>query len=621
LACASFAGLSGILFSAAIAAGVGREAPDVTTSHGYATFGSLKYGPDFQHFDYVNPAAPKGGTYRYAQTGSFDSLNTVTLLGTSPPPQIPLHDTLLQQSRDEAASFYCLICRTVSWPKDRAWIEFELDEAARWHDGVPITADDVLYTYEVAQGLTMALYSRVPQITERVEKLGPRTIRFHFKMKDNPTFPVVVGMMPILPRHFHGDADLDQPSLDVPLGSGPYRIAKVSPGRNLVMERVKDYWAAKKPVNVGRWNFDTLRLDYYRDMSLQNEAFFAGLNDFRLEINAANIRQQDRVPAFRSGEIKREVLSYDNGTAYNAITINVRRPLLADRTIRKAMILAYDYEWTRQVILGGDFGRVESYFPNSDFVASGLPDESELAILDKYRGSLPPEVFTREPWLPVGGDRAKARANLLEARALLHDSGYRMRDGKLLDPVTDKPIEFELLTYSPLLYANVAQFIRNMERLGIRINYRSVDAAQLTLLMGSYDYDLLIQRSPYVPTASPGVGLAMQWGSQTVNTPNQLNYSGVQEPVLDQALKQLIEATDRETVVSSIKVIDRVARWNFYSIPINHSYPAPVGQMPVAYWDKFGRPAKEPTYNYPFLTMEHWWYDPVKASRLTYGAR
>jgi microcin C transport system substrate-binding protein len=593
------------------------EQPNV--SHGYAVFGDLKYGDDFSHFDYVNPAAPKGGQYRFAQTGSFDNLNMVSLLGTAPRALLPVYDTLLQQSLDEPASYYCLLCRTITLPDDRSWVEFELEPAARWHDGRPVTADDVIFTFEVAKGLTTPLFSRVPQITERLEKLGPRRVRFHFTMSDNPTLPIVVGMMPIQPKHVYEDRDLTRPSLEKPIGSGPYRMGRVSPGRFLVLERVPDYWAANKPINVGRWNFDQMRLSFYRDLSLQNDAFLAGLHDLRLEMDAKNMRQQERSAAYRSGEIKRQVLPYDNGTFYNSIAFNTRRPLLADRALRQAMVLAYDFEWTRRIILGGDFGRTDSYFPNSDFEARGLPGEGELAILAPFRASLLEEVFTREPWLPEGGDRKRMRANLLLARELLQSAGYRLRGGKLIDPATGQPIRLELLAYSPLLYTNVAQFIDSMERLGIEVGFRSADAAQMTLLMGNYDYDLLLHRPTYIPTAAPGVGLALQWGSAAADQPNQLNLAGVKHPAIDAALTRLIEATDRETVVSSVRAIDRIARWEFYSIPLHHSYPTPVGELPIAYWDKFGRPAREPTFNFPYMTLESWWYDPAKAAELEHG--
>lgn len=589
------------------------------SSHGYAVFGDLKYDSDFRHLEYVNPAAPKGGEYRFAQTGSFDSLNMVSLLGTSPRALLPVYDTLLQQSLDEPASYYCLLCKNIIWPDDRSWVEFELEPAARWHDGTPITADDVIFTYEVAKGLTTPLFSRVPQITERVEKLGPRRVRFHFKMSDNPTLPIVVGMMPIQPRHVYEGRDLTRPSLDNPIGSGPYRMGRVSPGRFLVLERAPNYWAANKPINVGRWNFDRMRLNFYRDLSLQNDAFLAGLHDLRLEMDAKNMRQQERSAAYRRGEIKRQVLPYDNGTFYNSITFNTRRPLLADRTLRRAMVLAYDFEWTRRVILGGEFGRTDSYFPNSDFEARGLPSEGERAILDPFRGSLPEEVFTQEPRLPEGGDRKKMRANLLAARDLLREAGYRLREGKLIDPATGSPIRLQLLAYSALLYPQVAQFIDAMKRLGIEIAFRNADAAQMTLLMGNYDYDLLLHRPTYIPTSAPGVGLALQWGSAAADQPNQLNLVGAKHPAIDSALTQLIAATDRDTVVDSVRAIDRIARWEFYSIPLHHSYPTAVGLLPIAYWDKFGRPAKEPTYNFPYMTLESWWYDPAKAARLEHG--
>jgi len=615
------AGLAlGALGTVASASGADIYGPGVTTSHGYAVFGGLKYKAGFKHFDYVNPEAPKGGEYRFAVQGTFDSLNPVSLLGTFPPALLFVSDSLMRQSHDEPASFYCLICTTVSWPEDHSWVEFELDPRARFNDGTPITVDDVLYSARL-EGLTVPSFSRVPQIVERAEQTGENRVRFHFKMKGNPTLTTVVGLMPIVPKHDYGQReDPVEPTLIKPVMASPYRVGAVAPGRHLVLERDPNYWAADHPVNKGRWNFDELRVDYYRDASMLNEAFLAGLNDLRVETSAANMRQQRNFPAFVDGDIKRDVLDYENGAVYNSLTINLRVPFLADRRVREALVLAFDYEWTKQIVLGGDYGRLKSYFPNSDFKATGLPEGGELELLEKYRGILPPEIFTRPPWLPTGGSWAKMRHNLLKARDLLSDAGYEVIGGKLIDPKTSAPVTLELLAYSPVMMNQMGLFISNMAKLGIEVNFRSVDSAQLRHLMRNYDYELLLYPSRFAPVSTPGVGMLLIWTSEAADKPSLLNYSGVKHPAIDEAMKRMVTATDRQTVVDMMRVVDRIARWEFYSVPLSHSYPTEVGRLPISYWDRFGRPEVEPTYNFPIWTADTWWYDPAKATSITHGA-
>lgn len=591
------------------------------TSYGYAVFGELKYGADFTHFDYTNPDAPKGGSYRFAQTGNFDSINLISLLGTFPPSIMYLSDSLMKQSRDESASYYCLICKQVTWSKDLSWAEFELNPDAKFTDGKPITVEDVLFSYGLSEGLTLPSFSRVKQIVDHAEQTGPGRVRFTFNQTGNPTLLTVVGLMPVIPKHSFAGRDPFKPSLVKPVMAGPYRIGNVDPGRYLIFERDENYWAANHPINKGRYNFDTIRQDYYRDASLQNEAFISGNNDLRYETNAANMRQQEQLPAFLNGDIQRQELAYKNGAIYNSLTINSRVPFLSDRRVRKALVLAYDYEWMKRVILGGDYGRVGSNFANSDFAAEGLPNEGELDILNQYRGSLPDEVFTKKPWLPAGGDRAQMRANLLEARELLRDAGYRIADGKLVDPQQGEPVTLDLLAYSPLLMTQSASFIHNMAKLGIDVNFRAVDSSQLRHLMRNYDYELLLYPAAFAPLSTPGVGMKLIWTTEAANKPNLLNYAGVREPVIDDAMERMVTATNRQTVVDTMRVVDRVARWQFYSIPLYHRYPTQVGRLPITFWNKFGRPDIEPTYNFPFWTADSWWYDPEKAAQLSHGAK
>lgn len=591
-----------------------------TTSYGYAVVGALKYGPGFEHFDYVDPNAPKGGSYRYASQGvSFDNVNQISLLGTISQTQAYLTDSLMKQSRDEPASYYCLICRTVTWPADLSWAEFELDPRARFDDGSPITPEDVIFTANLGHGLSLPFYTRVVQTMANIEKTGPRRVRITFTMKNNPTLPTVIGLMPIMSKRYWETRDPFKPSMEIPVGTGPYRLVEADPGHSIVFRRDPNYWAADHPVNKGRYNFDVVRNDFYRDAQLLNESFRVGLSDLRLDMNASDLRQEASLPAAVEGDIRRARLRYENGTPYNAITMNSRRRFLSDVRVRKALWLAYDFEWVKRAVLGGDYGRLGSYIPNMEFEASGLPSPGELEFLEPYRDTLPPELFVEPPSLPIGGSRARMRANLLAARDLLRDAGYRIADGKLVDPRDGEPVRLEMIAYSPLLINQVSLFIANAAKLGIEIDFRAVDAAQMRHLSRNYDFDLLYYREVFAPLPTPGAGMAQLYTSEAADTPNQFNRAGIREPAIDNAIARMIAATDRRTVVDSLRAVDRILRFKYYSIPLQHMYAAPVGQLPISYWDKFGRPPVESTWNFPYWSADTWWVDPAKQAALSHG--
>jgi len=592
----------------------------VTTSYGYAVYGTLKYGPGFQHFDYVNPNAPKGGSYRTATQGAtFDSLNQISLLGSIPVNAGLMSDTLMKQSRDEGASFYCLVCKTITWPADISWAEFEIDPRARFDDGTPITADDVIYSANLGKGLSLPWYTRLMQTMASIEKTGPNRVRINFKMKNNPTLPTVIALMPIMPKHYWEKRDPFKPSMEIPVNSGPYRIVSANAGHSVIWRRDPNYWAKDHPINVGRWNYDTIRNDYYRDAQMLNESFRAGLSDLRVNSNASDLRQEAGMDAFRDGDIRNERLRYENGAFFNSLTLNTRRPFQSDRRVRKALLLAYDFEWVKRAVLGGEYGRLQSYIPNMEFEAHGLPSPGELRLLNAHRATLPPEIFTQEPWLPVGGTRERMRANLIEARDLLREAGYRVHGGKLIDPRTRQPVRLTLTAYSPLLINQTSLFIRNAAKLGIEINFRAVDAAQMRLLSRNYDFDILYYREVFAPQQTPGAGMMQLYTSQAAATPNQFNRAGIKDPAIDDAITQMVDATDRQTVVDMLRATDRILRFNYYSIPLAHSYPTPVGELSISYWNKFGRPEIEGTWNFNYYTPDTWWVDRRKEAALSHG--
>lgn len=605
---------------ASIAGASAAPGPHVTVSHGYAVFGDLKYRPGFTHLDYVNPDAPKGGAYRYAAGASFDSLNQFSLLGTYPYGLLYIYDPLMQRALDEPASYYGVLARTITWPDDLSWVEFELRPEARWHDGRPITVEDVIFTIEVLGGpLINPQFARIANVVSRVEKTGPHRVRMHLAQANNPTLPTVVAEMRVLPKHYFEHRDLSRPSLEVPLTSGPYRIGQVSAGRYIEFERDRNYWGADLPINRGRWNFDIVRHNYYRDATGQNAAFDAGLVDLRFEGSSTRWAGEDRRPAFTSGDIVRDTLPYSQGVFFNSLALNSRRPFLSDRRVRKALVLAWDFEWTNRVILGGAHGRTLSYFGNTEFEAKDLPGPGELALLAPWRDTLPPEIFTQPLGLPQGGSRAHQRRNLIEARDLLRAAGYELKHMKLIDPRTGEPVKLEITAYSPIVGAQAQVFIRNMARLGIKVTFRSYDSAQFRHKARSYDYDILAAVPSFPALITPGYELRSTWSTQGANTPNVNNYAGVREPAIDHAIEMVISAKDRAQAVDAMRVIDRVARMNYYSIPLQHTYPAPVGQIPITYWNRFGRPDKDPSYNWSVMTADHWWWDPKREARLTHG--
>lgn len=593
---------------------------DLISTPYYAVFGEPKYGADFKHLDYANPNAPKGGTLRTAYLGGFDSLNLMALLGTPPQGVIQIYDTLMRRSYDEPAVRYPLVAESITYPRDLSWMDFHLDPRARWHDGKPITPEDIIFTIEQARGLVAPALKRVEQAVSGAEKRGPNTVRIYFVQPNNPTLPSVVMDMWLLPKHFYDETTtLNTSWLKRPLGSGPYRVGKFSQGRWIEYERVKDYWAKDLPINKGRFNFDVMRHDYYRDQTVAYESFLAGNIDFRHETSAVRWESEKNLPAFRAGEVKRELIPYSSASHYIGLIMNTRRPALADREFRRALMLAYDFEWVRRVVLAGHHARLPSFFSNSEFAANGLPTGRELELLNTVRDVVPPELFTTPPGLPVGGSWANRRANLIEATRILRAAGYRYENGRLIDKQTGRPMTLELISYSPLIDKQVSLFMENARQLGVTVTFRSFDSAQYRHRLRHYDYDLLAHIPTYPGHETPSTGMLLMWGSKAADAPQSLNYPGVKNPAADEMMARMIGATDRETVVAAMRALDRILLWNYYAVPFQHDYPAAIGEMPVTYWDRFGKLDKQPLYQFPLQTLDTWWIDPAKNAQLASG--
>jgi microcin C transport system substrate-binding protein len=565
-------------------------------AHGLSLYGELKYPPTFGHFAYVNPAAPKGGAVTLAVTGTFDSLNPFILKGVPAAGLGQVFDTLMVGSADEPFAEYGLVAETVETPADHSWVVFTLRAQARFHDGSPITVDDVIWTFEALRVRGHPSYRSYYAHVARVEPDGPRRVRFTFTSGTNRELPLIVGQMPVLPKAWWAGRDFEKTTLQPPLGSGPYRVERVDPGRSITYGRVKDYWAAGLPVNVGRFNFDTLRYDYYRDDGVALEAFKAGAYDFRAESAAKHWATAYDVPAVRDGRIRKEEIPNSVPAGMQGFVYNTRREVFRDPRVRRALAYAFDFEWTNATLFYGAYTRTESYFANSDLAARGLPSEAERAVLAPFQDRVPAEVFTRAyraPSTVPGG----LRPNLLEALQLLEQAGWTVRNLRLVEAATGRPLTFEILLDDPTWERVTLPFVQNLERLGVTAHVRTVDSAQYEYRLKHFDFDMTV--AVFAQSLSPGNEQVDFWGREAARTPGSRNLGGVSDPVVDALVAALIAAPDRAALVARTRALDRVLLWGHYVIPHWH-----LAVFRVAYWTRLQRPAVVPPYD---LGFDAWW--------------
>jgi microcin C transport system substrate-binding protein len=603
--CVMAAVLAVVLVLASHAHG-GAERTAVTVGHGLSMYGDLKYGPGFAHFGYTNPRAPKGGEARLAAIGTFDTLNPFVLKGIAAAGIGELFETLTVQSGDEPFSEYGLIAETIETPADRSWVAFTLRREARFHDGSPITADDVIWTFETLKRQGHPFYRSYYSKIASVERLHERKVRFTFAPGDNRELSLIVGQLPILSKGYWGARAFEKTTLEPPVGSGPYRVESLETGRSIVYRRVKDYWGAGLPVRVGRGNFDVIRYDYYRDATVALEAFKAGQYDFRPENAAKAWATGYASPALSAGLIKKEEIKNEVPTGMQGYVFNTRRPIFADARVRQALGYAFDFEWTNRTLFYGAYTRTKSYFSNSELASRGLPTPDELKVLAPFRGQVPEEVFTREYQPPVSDGSGFIRNNLLTALKLLESAGWVVRDMKLVNGRTGAPFEFEILLAEPTFERITLPFAKNLERLGITARVRTVDTAQYQNREDNFDFDMIVGLWP--ESLSPGNEQIDSWTSARASVPGSRNLAGIQDPVVDALVEAIIAAPDRRSLVDRTRALDRVLLWSSYVVPHWH-----IQDFRVASWDMFGRPAVSPKYELGFDT---WWIDPAKAARL-----
>jgi microcin C transport system substrate-binding protein len=591
------AALVAAVLAVALAAPRPRAAPpDVRPVHGLSIYGDLKYGPEFEHFEYVNPTAPKGGDVRLSAIGTFDTLHPFVLKGVPAAGIGNLFDTLMVGSADEPFSEYGLVAETVETPPDRSWVAFTLRPQARFHDGSPITVEDVIWTFDTLRQKGHPFYRSYYAHVARAEPAGPRRVRFTFKRGENRELPLIVGQMPVLPKAYWAGRDFTRTTLEPPLGSGPYRVESLEPGRSITYRRVKDYWAAALPVSVGRFNFDTIRYDYYRDGTVALEAFKGGAYDFRQENSAKNWATAYDMPAVHDGRVKKERIPNEIPTGMQGFVYNTRRPVFRDPRVRQALAHAFDFEWANEHLFYGAYTRTRSYFSNSELASRGLPGAAERAVLVPFREQVPDEVFTRE-YRPPSTEPGRLRPNLIAALRLLGEAGWVVRDMRLVHAETGRPLEFEILLDQPTWERIALPFVKNLERLGVAARVRTVDSAQYEYRVKNFDFDMTVAVFPQ--SLSPGNEQADYWGADAARTPGSRNLAGVSAPVVDRLIALLIAAPDRPALVARTRALDRVLLWGHYVIPQWH-----IAAYRVVYWDKFERPAVSPKYSLGFDT---WW--------------
>ena len=591
------------------------QAQEKTWRHGLSLFGDLKYPVGFKQFDYVNAAAPKGGVVRQIAIGTFDNFNIAVagVKGALVTGIDHIYDTLLTASFDEVSTEYGLIAEAVSYADDFSTAAYRLRAEAKWHDGVPITPDDAIFSFDAFKKYSPQLAAYYRHVA-KMEKTGDREITFVFDAPGNRELPQIVGQLLMLPKHYwegtdkNGNKrDIGSTTLEPPLGSGPYRIKEFSAGRNIVYERVKDYWGKDLNVSVGRDNFEELRFEYFRDTTVALEAFKADTVDWRTENSAKNWATAYDFPAVADKRVIKEEFPINSQGIMQAFAFNIRRPKFQDPRVRLAFNYAFDFEEMNKQIFFGQYKRIASYFQGTELAASGIPEGRELEILEKVRDQVPPEVFTTPYSNPIAGDPQKVRDNLREAVRLFRAAGYEVRNERLVNGKTGEPLTVEFLADDPSFERVFLFYKPSLDRLGVAVSVRTVDDLQYENRLRNWDYDVITASWP--ESLSPGNEQRGFWGSQAADQPGSLNLVGIKNPAVDAMIDQVIFAKSRADLVAATKALDRVLLWNHYVVP-QWTY----GKVRSARWDRFGRPDPLPKYAgaaFPAL----WWWDAAKAAK------
>lgn len=571
--------------------------PQAAPRHGIAMHGAPALPADAPHFPHVNPDAPKGGTLVEAHTGTFDSFNPFTLKGSPAKGLDLVFESLLERSPDEPFTLYAQIAESVETPPDRSWVEFTLDPRARFQDGTPVTVDDVVFSLETLRDKGRPNYRTYYANVARIERPGPRRVRFVFAPGTNRELPLILGLMPVLPKARYEGERFEEASLEPPLGSGPYRLGRVDPGRSVSYVRDPDHWGRDLPVNRGRFNFDQVRYDYFRDRSIAFEAFKKGLIDIWFEPAPERWARNYGFPAVRQGRVRREEIPHGRAIGMYGFALNARRAKFADVRVRKALMLAFDFDWVNKVYFHGVYRRMTSFFENSELAAKGPATAAERELLARFPGSVEPEVLEHGFVPPESDGDGNNRANLLAAAELLRQAGWRIEGLRLINAHTGKHFAFEILLNRPEDERIALAYRRWLERLGIEATVRTVDTAQYIQRIETYDFDVIINR--FGASLSPGNEQHFYWGSRGVELPGTRNYPGIDSPAVDALIEDITAARTREELTAAVRALDRVLLSGYYVVPL---YYLPLDY--VASWARLARPERTPLYGVDLTT---WW--------------
>lgn len=598
---------SGVLALALLAATA--NAQDAQKSHGLSAFGDLKYSADFKHFEYVNPNAPKGGAMRLRGIDSFDNFNPYILKGV-PPLGVPLiHATLMERATDEPDALYGYVAKSLEMPADKGWIIFDLRPEARFNDGTSISAADVMFTFNMLVEKGHPQYRIIFADVKDVEALSPSRVKFTFKKKGNRDLPLQIAGLPVLSKAYYSDVPFDRTTLTPPLGAGPYRVEEVDPGRSVVYRRIQDHWARDLPVMNGRYNFDTVQFDYYRDRDIAFEAFFTGAYDFREEFTSRSWATQYDKPAVNKGLVVRETLPDERPSGVQAFFFNMRRAKFADARVREAIDLAFDFEWTNKTLFYGLYHRTNSMFENSALAAKKKPTAAELALLEPLRAKVPAGVFAAPYTSPVTDGSGRNRGNLRKAAKLLRAAGWTIKENQRVNAKGEK-LTVEFLLFESSFQRIINPYIRNLKRIGVAANIRVVDVANYQNRMQQYDFDVIIQR--YVQLNTPGVEQKTYFGSEMADIPGSRNLAGIKNSAVDYLVEKVISAPSRDALTAATRALDRVLMWNRYVVPQWYK-----GEHNIAYWNKFDRPTVKPRFDLGML--DTWWFNSEKAAMIAAG--
>lgn len=585
--------------------------------------GEPKYPAGFKHYDYVNPDAPKGGVLNQVAVGTFNSFNPYVIQGVAAFGLADfgggmLYDTLMSDSLDQGSTQYPQIAEALQYPNDFSWVKFKLNPNAKWHDGQPITVDDVIWSFDVLKKQS-PLYNKYYGDVEKAETTGDHEVTFTFSQKGNRELPQIMGQLAVLPKHWWEgkdpqgkQRDITRPTLEIPLGSGAYKIKSAVPGRSVVWERVTDYWGKDLPENVGRNNFDEIRYEYYLSEDATWEAFKkGGQYDYRNENRAQRWAEQYNFPAAQRGDVIKKSFPYNAVGRMQGYFLNTRKDKFKDPKVREALTYAFDFESMNRLLFFNQYTRINSYFSGNQLQLDGPPTPQEKAILETVKDELPAVALTDEFKAPVYDTPQATRDNLRKALQLFNEAGWKLQNNKLVD-ANGNQFTIEFLDDGPTFERVHNLYIQNLKKIGIDAQIRTVDAAQYQARVNDFDYDVISAVTPQ--SDSPGNEQRDMWGSKAADFKGSRNYAGIKNPAIDKLIDRVIYAKDREELVAATHALDRALLWNYYVIPQWYS-----DHINVAYWNKFGMPENQPDYR--GIDPFSWWVDPAKESKIKTGAQ